>query len=80
MKGYRYLISFLVVISLASCVSSQSSSDTAFVSNSNNEPDLEAGSKLNVQLGVGYMKRGQYKVAKEKRDFEKFIYVEINVR
>ena len=34
--------------------------------NSSEEPDMVSGSKLNVQLGVGYMQRGQYKVAKEK--------------
>ena len=66
MKSYRYLISVLIVISLTSCASSQTSSTYAFGSNNNEGPDLEAGSRLNVQLGVGYMKRGQYKVAKEK--------------
>lgn len=66
MKTTVYLISLLAVISLTSCVSSQQTGDAAFGSNSSDGPDLEAGSKLNVELGVGYMKRGQYKVAKEK--------------
>ena len=66
MKAYVFLISFLTVISLTSCVSSQQTGGAAFGSNSNDGPDLVAGSKLNVELGVGYMNRGQYKVAKEK--------------
>lgn len=66
MRSFLYLISILIFISLTSCVSSSSTSNSMSNKNSSEEPDMVSGSKLNVQLGVGYMQRGQYKVAKEK--------------
>lgn len=52
----------MLMLLLASCAGNQPVQNLG----TNKGPDLIEGAKLNVQLGVGYIKRGQYKIAKEK--------------
>ena len=66
MKWFLQLTCFLAVVSLNACVSSSTTTNSMTKGDVSAEPDLVEGSKLNVELGVGYMRRGQYKVAKEK--------------
>ena len=55
------LLILAIVFSLSGCTSSQSKRDDA-----NTEKNLRQASITNVQLGVGYLRRGQYEVAQEK--------------
>lgn len=66
MKLLILSISLLLVVTLTACVRSQEVSNSVTKSDRSIKADLFTGSKLNVQLGVGYMQRGQYKIAKEK--------------
>ena len=51
-----------MLLAIASCAGNPSARNAS----SGSGPDLIQGSKLNVQLGVGYIKRGQHKIAKDK--------------
>jgi len=67
MKFIKYVISMSLLVTLMSCARNETTPHV----NADEGPDLLQGSKFNLQLGTGYMKRGQYKLAKEK--FEKAI-------
>ena len=60
------IISGIFVVVLAVLISACAGNKTSNNSVTMDEPDLIEGSSLNVQLGVGYMKRGQFNVAKDK--------------
>jgi len=62
MKVLNRLKILMLVLLVTSCAGNTPVQDSSV----RQEPDLKEGSKLNVQLGVGYIKRGQYKIAKEK--------------
>ena len=61
MKLFSMSVMLGSLLLLASCAS-----DTTNVRKSTSEADLRSASEVNVQLAVGYIKREQYQVAKEK--------------
>lgn len=63
-KLYLHAIGVLFLISQVGCVSAPATDETGYKKSA--KPDLIQGSKLNTELGVGYMRRGDYKIAKQK--------------